>query len=132
MKKILLTLIAAIMIGCGSLAAETHRIYAVLFFTGRGGTSVLIQETTDSGSTWSGFNFKKNYLRDEAGNEVKFNNFLPLIGYIESIGWTIPDKEDQIRENMKNVVSGDAPFLVYKDVSEEEWLRWIENGRSKK
>lgn len=132
MKKILSTLIFALILGYGNLIAETYRIYAVLVFSGSSTTPVLIQETTDAGNSWNGFNFKENYLRDEEGKEIKFNNFLPGLAYIESIGWTIPQKEEQILKNIANTVAGRSSFLLYKDVTEEEWLQWIENGKVKK
>lgn len=112
--------------------AEEHRIYSIVVMDSDNTPPVIIKETTTSGSSWSGFDFKSNYLRDEEGNEIKFNNFLPLLGYLQSIGWTIPDIEDQIIKNEPTTVSGRSVFLVYKDVSEREWLDWIENGKKKK
>lgn len=131
MKKLIITFIVAVILGCSNMFAENHRIYAVLVCQGKT-TPVLIQETTDSGNAWNGFDFKSNYLRDENGNEVKFNNFLPTLGYVESLGWTIPDKEEQIYKNMANTIAGRSSFLLYKDIPEEEWLQWIENGKIKK
>lgn len=133
-KKLILTLFATIILGCGSLLAENHRIYAVIVYDGRGGVA-LIQETTTvtaAGNLWSSFNYKENCLRDEDGKELKFNNFLPVLGYVESIGWTIPDKEEQIYKNIANTISGRLTFLLFKEVTEEEWLQWIEKGMAKK
>lgn len=111
--------------------AENHRIYAV-FVCDPKMAPVLIQNTTNSGNALSGFNFKENFLRDEDGKELKFNNFLPAVGYMESKGWIFPDKDDQMREAMKNIVNGNTSFLMYKEVSEAEWLDWIEQGKKKK
>ncbi len=128
MKKILFVIFTLIVSTVVKVYAEDHRIYAVVVFNGSSQTPVLIQETTDAGSSWSGFNFKENYLRDENGKELKFNNFLPALGYLEKIGWIIPDIQDQIIRNMPNTINGRSTFLLYKDVSEDEWLQWIENG----
>ena len=132
MKKVLFVVFILIISAVANMKAEDHRIYAVLVFDGCRDAPVLIQETTDAGSSWSGFNFKENYLRDENGKEIKFNNFLTALGYMEKIGWNVPDMQGQIISNMANTVSGRSAFLLYKNVSEAEWLEWIEKGIRKK
>ena len=97
-----------------------------------GETPLIITETSNPGNALTGFDFKSNFLRDEEGKEMKFNNFLPLLGYIQSIGWTVPDMENQIRQNMSTIVKGRSVFLLSKEVTEQEWKEWIENGKKKK
>lgn len=113
-------------------ATNSHRIYAVLVCHGGNFTPILIEETTDPGNAWSGFKAKENFLRDENGKELKFNNILPALGYVESIGWSIPDKELQLYRNLAETLNGRSAFLLYKEVSEPEWLNWIEKGKVKK
>lgn len=133
MNRFIISILSALCIAFSSLSlsAETHKIYAVIVTDGKT-TPVLIQETTDSGGTWSGFNFKGNYLRDSDGKELRFNNFLPALAYMEKLGWTVPDKEEQIYRNIAQTIIGRASFLLCKEVSEEEWLQWIERGKYKK
>lgn len=129
MKK--LCILFAMLVSAALSYAENHRIYAI-FVCDPKMAPVVIRNTSDSGSALSGFNFKENFLRDENGKELKFNNFLPAIAYMEKDGWVFPDLEDQIRKNMQNIVSGNTSFLMYKEASEAEWLNWIEEGKKKK
>lgn len=129
MKRIILSLL--IIIACALANAENHKIYAI-FVVHPGEPVIMIKETTTTGGALSGFNYKENYLRDEEGNEIVFNNFLPMLGYLEQIGWTIPDVVNQIHTNQSSTVNGRSVFLVYKEVNEKEWLEWINNGRKKK
>lgn len=128
-KRQLLLLIAAICMTFAS-TAETHRIYNVVVMH-PGDTPIIISETSTGGNSLSGFNFKENYLRDADGKEIKFNNFLPMIGYFQEQGWIFPDLEQQILNNQSNAVAGRTAFLIYKEVDETEWHQWIERGRKK-
>lgn len=94
--------------------------------------TVVIKETTWQGNGWSGFDWKGNALLDENGERVRFNNFLPLIAYMQSRGWTFPDLEGQMRAMSEKVVSGTTMFLMYHEATEAEWLEWIERGKFKK
>lgn len=125
MKKFILTLLSIIILGCTAALAESHRIYGVIVFEGKG-NPVFIQETSTTGTM--GMNLKDNYLRDAEGKELKFNNLLPLVGYMQSIGWTVPDTEEQLYRNMANTINGRSTILVYKEVPEDEWLQWIDRG----
>lgn len=127
MKKFIL--FALMLVAFGFANAQTHKIYALLVVDGSNDMPVIITETTTAGGTWSGFDFKSNYLRDENGDVVKFNNFLPLLGYVESIGWTVPEIEGQIKENQASAINGRSVFLLSKEVDESQWLQWIERGK---
>lgn len=111
-------------------AEEPRRIYAFLVHNSNYHTAV-IKETTYPNNSWSGFDLKGNLLLDENGEEVRFNNFLPLIAYMQNRGWTFPDLEDQMRAMSEHVV-GRSMFLMYHEATEAEWLEWIERGKSKK
>ena len=93
--------------------------------------TAVIKETTYPNNSWSGFDLKGNLLLDENGEEVRFNNFLPLIAYMQNRGWTFPDLEDQMRVMSEHVI-GRSMFLMYHEATEAEWLEWIERGKSKK
>ena len=112
-------------------AEEPRRIYAFLVHNSNYHTAV-IKETTYPNNSWSGFDLKGNLLLDENGEEVRFNNFLPLIAYMQNRGWTFPDLEGQMRAMSEKVVSGTTMFLMYHEATEAEWLEWIERGKSKK
>ena len=112
-------------------AEEPRRIYAFLVHNSNYHTAV-IKETTYPNNSWSGFDLKGNLLLDENGEEVRFNNFLPLIAYMQNRGWTFPDLEDQMRAMSEKVVGGTTMFLMYHEATEAEWLEWIERGKSKK
>lgn len=130
MKKVILLII--VMISFISMKAQNHSIYAFLVIDA-GFTPILITESSETPSNaMKGFDFKKNYLRDSEGNEIKFNNFLPLLGYIQTIGWSVPDIEKQLKDNQASTIKGRAVFLLKREVSEQEWLEWIKNGLKKK
>ena len=111
-------------------AEEPRRIYAFLVHNSNYHTAV-IKETTYPNNSWSGFDWKGNLLLDENGEEVRFNNFLPLIAYMQNRGWTFPDLEAQMRAKSEHVF-GRSMFLMYHEATEAEWLEWIERGKSKK
>lgn len=94
--------------------------------------AVVIKETTNQGSGLSGFDWEGNALLDENGEKVRFNNFLPLIAYMQNRGWTFPDLEGQMRAMSQQVVNGHTMFLMYHEATEAEWLEWIERGKFKK
>lgn len=133
MKRLIFILLAVMCttVGTVPLQAQTRKIYAVLVTNGKN-TPLLIQETTNEGGGLKGFDSKESYLRDSEGNDLKFNNFLTALAYMEKIGWTIPQKEEQILKNISATITGFASFLICKEVSEEEWLQWIERGKLKK
>ena len=112
-------------------AEEPRRIYAFLVHNSNYHTAV-IKETTYPNNSWSGFDLKGNLLLDENGEEVRFNNFLPLIAYMQNRGWTFPDLEGQMRAMSQQVVNGHTMFLMYHEATEAEWLEWIERGKFKK
>ena len=129
MKKFfLLTLLAICSLNVN--AEEPRRIYAFLVHNSNSHTAV-IKETTYPNNSWSGFDLKGNLLLDENGEEVRFNNFLPLIAYMQNRGWTFPDLEAQMRAMSEHVV-GRSMFLMYHEATEAEWLEWIERGKFKK
>ena len=111
-------------------AEEPRRIYAFLVYSSNSYAAV-IKETTTPNNSWSGFDWKGNALLDENGEEVRFNNFLPLIAYMQNRGWTFPDLEAQMRAKSEHVF-GRSMFLMYHEATEAEWLEWIERGKSKK
>ena len=112
-------------------AEEPRRIYAFLVHNSNYHTAVIKETTTSNNHNWSGFDWKDNLLLDENGEEVRFNNFLPLIAYMQNRGWTFPDLEDQMRAMSEKVV-GTSMFLMYHEATEAEWLEWIERGKFKK
>ena len=111
-------------------AEEPRRIYAFLVYSSNSYAAV-IKETTTPNNSWSGFDWKGNALLDENGEEVRFNNFLPLIAYMQNRGWTFPDLEAQMRAKSEHVF-GRSMFLMYHEATEAEWLEWIERGKFKK
>ena len=130
MKKFfLLTLLAICSLNVN--AEGPRRIYAFLVHNSYYHTAVIKETTTSNNHNWSGFDWKDNLLLDENGEEVRFNNFLPLIAYMQNRGWTFPDLEDQMRAMSEHVV-GRSMFLMYHEATEAEWLEWIERGKSKK
>lgn len=130
MKKFfLLTLLAISSLNVN--AEEPRRIYAFLVHSSKS-YAVVIKETTNQGSGLSGFDWEGNALLDENGEKVRFNNFLPLIAYMQNRGWTFPDLEGQMRAMSQQVVNGHTMFLMYHEATEAEWLEWIERGKSKK
>ena len=130
MKKFfLLTLLAICSLNVN--AEEPRRIYAFLVHDSNS-YAVVIKETTCQGNGWSGFDWKGNALLDENGERVRFNNFLPLIAYMQNRGWTFPDVEGQMRAMSQQVVHGITMFLMYHEATEAEWLEWIERGKFKK
>lgn len=130
MKKFFLLFLLAIS-SLNVNAEEPRRIYAFLVHDSNYHTAV-IKETTTSNNTWFGFDWKGNALLDENGEKVRFNNFLPLIAYMQNRGWTFPDLEGQMRAMSEKVVGGTTMFLMYHEATEAEWLEWIERGKSKK
>ena len=129
MKKFfLLTLLAISSLNVN--AEEPRRIYAFLVYRSTSFAS-FIKETTTPNNSWSGFDWKGNALLDENGEEVRFNNFLPLIAYMQNRGWTFPDLEAQMRAKSEHVL-GRSMFLMYHEATEAEWLEWIERGKFKK
>lgn len=130
MKKFFLLFLLAIC-SLNVNAEEPRRIYAFLVHDSNYHTAV-IKETTTSNNTWFGFDWKGNALLDENGEKVRFNNFLPLIAYMQNRGWTFPDLEGQMRAMSEKVVGGTTMFLMYHEATEAEWLEWIERGKSKK
>ena len=130
MKKFFLLFLLAIS-SLNVNAEEPRRIYAFLVHDSDYHTAV-IKETTTSNNTWFGFDWKGNALLDENGEKVRFNNFLPLIAYMQNRGWTFPDLEGQMRAMSEKVVGGTTMFLMYHEATEAEWLEWIERGKSKK
>ena len=129
MKKFFLLFLLAIS-SLNVNAEEPRRIYGFLVHDSDYHTAV-IKETTTSNNTWFGFDWKGNALLDENGEEVRFNNFLPLIAYMQNRGWTFPDLEAQMRAKSEHVF-GRSMFLMYHEATEAEWLEWIERGKSKK
>ena len=130
MKKFFLLFLLAIC-SLNVNAEEPRRIYAFLVHNSYY-HAVVIKETTYPNNSWSGFDLKGNLLLDENGEEVRFNNFLPLIAYMQNRGWTFPDLEGQMRAMSEKVVSGTTMFLMYHEATEAEWLEWIERGKFKK
>ncbi len=130
MKKFFLLFLLAIS-SLNVNAEEPRRIYAFLVHDSDYHTAV-IKETTTSNNTWFGFDWKGNALLDENGEKVRFNNFLPLIAYMQNRGWTFPDLEGQMRAMSEKVVGGTTMFLMYHEATEAEWLEWIERGKFKK
>lgn len=130
MKKFFLLFLLAIC-SLNVNAEESRRIYAFLVHDSNYHTAV-IKETTTSNNTWFGFDWKGNALLDENGEKVRFNNFLPLIAYMQNRGWTFPDLEGQMRAMSEKVVGDTTMFLMYHEATEAEWLEWIERGKSKK
>ena len=129
MKKFFLLFLLAIS-SLNVNAEEPRRIYAFLVHNSYYHTAV-IKETTTPNNSWSGFDWKDNLLLDENGEEVRFNNFLPLIAYMQNRGWTFPDLEAQMRAKSEHVF-GRSMFLMYHEATEAEWLEWIERGKFKK
>ena len=129
MKKFFLLFLLAIS-SLNVNAEEPRRIYAFLVHDSDSYAAV-IKETTTSNNTWFGFDWKGNALLDENGEKVRFNNFLPLIAYMQNRGWTFPDLEAQMRAKSEHVF-GRSMFLMYHEATEAEWLEWIERGKSKK
>ena len=129
MKKFFLLFLLAIS-SLNVNAEEPRRIYAFLVYSSNSYAAV-IKETTTPNNSWSGFDLKGNLLLDENGEEVRFNNFLPLIAYMQNRGWTFPDLEAQMRAKSEHVL-GRSMFLMYHEATEAEWLEWIERGKSKK
>ena len=130
MKKFfLLTLLAICSLNVN--AEEPRRIYAFLVYSSNSYAAVIKGTTTSNNHNWSGFDWKGNALLDENGEEVRFNNFLPLIAYMQNRGWTFPDLEAQMRAKSEHVF-GRSMFLMYHEATEAEWLEWIERGKSKK
>ena len=130
MKKFFLLFLLAIC-SLNVNAEEPRRIYAFLVYSSNSYAAV-IKETTTPNNSWSGFDWQDNALLDENGEEVRFNNFLPLIAYMQNRGWTFPDLEGQMRAMSEKVVSGTTMFLMYHEATEAEWLEWIERGKFKK
>lgn len=131
MKRYILILITALLMGCGSIFAQSHRIYAVVVFDYKVGT-IFVEGQTTVKNSWAVFDFKQNCLKDDEGNILKLTNFLTSLAYVKSKGWIVPDEEEQIYRNLNPSIFGDKNFLVYKEVTESEWLKWIENGKIKK
>ena len=129
MKKFFLLFLLAIS-SLNVNAEEPRRIYAFLVYSSNSYAAV-IKETTTPNNSWSGFDWKGNALLDENGEEVRFNNFLPLIAYMQNRGWTFPDSEAQMRAKSEHVL-GRSMFLMYHEATEAEWLEWIERGKFKK
>ena len=129
MKKFFLLFLLAIS-SLNVNAEEPRRIYAFLVHSSKS-YAVVIKETTNQGNGLSGFDWEGNALLDENGEEVRFNNFLPLIAYMQNRGWTFPDLEAQMRAKSEHVL-GRSMFLMYHEATEAEWLEWIERGKSKK
>ena len=130
MKKFFLLFLLAIS-SLNVNAEEPRRIYAFLVHNSYYHTAVIKETTTSNNHSWSGFDWKDNLLLDENGEEVRFNNFLPLIAYMQNRGWTFPDLEAQMRAKSEHVF-GRSMFLMYHEATEAEWLEWIERGKSKK
>ena len=131
MKKFFLLFLLAIS-SLNVNAEEPRRIYAFLVHDSDYHTAVIKETTTSNNHNWSGFDWKDNLLLDENGEEVRFNNFLPLIAYMQNRGWTFPDLEGQMRAMSEKVVGGTTMFLMYHEATEAEWLEWIERGKFKK
>ena len=130
MKKFFLLFLLAIS-SLNVNAEEPRPIYAFLVHDSNSYT-VVLKETTCQGTGWPGFDWKGNALLDENGERVRFNNFLPLIAYMQNRGWTFPDVEGQMRAMSQQVVHGITMFLMYHEATEAEWLEWIERGKFKK
>ena len=130
MKKFFLLFLLAIS-SLNVNAEEPRRIYAFLVHSSKSFAVVIKETTTSNNHNWSGFDWKDNLLLDENGEEVRFNNFLPLIAYMQNRGWTFPDLEGQMRAMSEKVV-GTSMFLMYHEATEAEWLEWIERGKFKK
>ena len=129
MKKFFLLFLLAIC-SLNVNAEEPRRIYAFLVYSSNSYAAV-IKETTTPSYSGSGFDWKGYALLDENGEEVRFNNFLPLIAYMQNRGWTFPALEAQMRAKSEHVL-GRRMFLMYHEATEAEWLEWIERGKSKK
>lgn len=118
MKKLFLA--AILFMAMGMANAETYKIYASLIFRGTMEVPTMLLSAGAEGET----------IKDKDGNELEFNTVLPLLGYMQSIGWTVPDIEKQIMNSM-NPNKEIHCFLLSKEVSEKEWLDWIESGKKK-
>ena len=132
MKKFfLLTLLAICSLNVN--AEEPRRIYAFLVHNSYYHAVVIKETTTSKNKSLSGIvDWQDNALLDENGEKVRFNNFLPLIAYMQNRGWTFPDLEGQMRAMSQQVVNGHTMFLMYHEATEAEWLEWIERGKFKK
>ena len=131
MKKFFLLFLLAIS-SLNVNAEEPRRIYAFLVHNSYYHAAVIKETTTSKNKSLSGIvDCQDNALLDENGEKVRFNNFLPLIAYMQNRGWTFPDLEGQMRAMSEKVV-GTSMFLMYHEATEAEWLEWIERGKSKK
>ena len=132
MKKFFLLFLLAIS-SLNVNAEEPRRIYAFLVHNSYYHAAVIKETTTSKNKSLSGIvDWQDNALLDENGEKVRFNNFLPLIAYMQNRGWTFPDVEDQMRAMSQQAVHGITMFLMYHEATEAEWLEWIERGKSKK
>ena len=132
MKKFFLLFLLAIC-SLNVNAEEPRRIYAFLVHNSYYHAAVIKETTTSKNKSLSGIvDWQDNALLDENGEKVRFNNFLPLIAYMQSRGWTFPDVEGQMRAMSQQVVHGITMFLMYHEATEAEWLEWIERGKFKK
>lgn len=109
--------------------AEKHSIYSVVIIYPTSGDVIMVNEHSKVHGNSGFFNYKENCLRDSNGKELKFNNVLPLIGYLQAHGWTIPDLMNQLESNAKTIGKSASYLVVTKEVSDEEWYQWIENGK---
>ncbi|MGM9694764.1 MAG: hypothetical protein ACI3YC_07130 [Alloprevotella sp.] len=133
MKKFfLLTLLAICSL---NVNAENHRIYAILAYTFSFDGEATIMDESIHTSVMRGDNvtWRKQGLKDENGELLKFNNFLPLIGYMQTKGWVFPDLENQLLSARSKILDTQIfTFLMYREATEAEWLEWIERGKRKK
>lgn len=131
MKKFFLLFLLAIC-SLNVNAEEPRRIYAFLVHNSYYHAVVIKETTTSKNKSLSGIvDWQDNALLDENGEKVRFNNFLPLIAYMQNRGWTFPDLEAQMRAKSEHVL-GRSMFLMYHEATEAEWLEWIERGKSQK
>lgn len=111
--------------------AENHTIYSVVIIYPTSGEVIMVDEYSKVHGNSGFFESKENCLRDSDGKEIKFNNVLPLIGYLQTQGYTIPDLLNQLESNARTIGKSASYLVVTKEVSEEEWHEWIENGKRK-
>ena len=122
MKKFFILLVLSLM--SATMSAQTHYVYAVLVYSYGYKYAGLVDEAHD--------HYSKNFLRDEADKKIEFNNYMVAVGYAQSLGWEVPDLEKQLMEETATSYTREfASFLLRKEVSEEEWLQWIEKGKKK-
>ena len=112
---------------------ELHRIYAHVGVFQNGCVTIMDESVHWWGAFYNSFD-KKQLMVDENGELLTFNNYLPVIGYFQSRGWTFPNLDAQLMAAPEMTTSNRhvVIFLMYHEATEAEWLEWIERGKFKK